>query len=130
MNIPRDHQYVMPYLILNNARQFIYFTQKVFDAKLISEHFREDQETIMHAEIQISGSTIMFAEATEQFKKQNAHLFAYVENTDNSFKTATDNGATIVMEPSNQGYGRSCGVADPTGNVWWITSVNNFSSSN
>jgi PhnB protein len=123
MNIPKEHQCVMPYLILEGALQFIVFTQKVFDAKLIVQHFRDDKRTIMHAEVQIGGCTIMFAEATERFKKQNTNLFVYVENADDTFKIAMDNGAKIVMEPGDQEYGRSCGVTDPIGNVWWITSV-------
>jgi PhnB protein len=123
MNIPTGHQAVMPYLILNGASKFIDFTQKVFDAKLISTHLRDDQKTIMHAEIGIDGSTIMFAEATEQFAPQIAHLFVYVEDADKSFQAAKDNGAEVMTELSDQDYGRTCGVTDPTGNVWWITSL-------
>jgi PhnB protein len=123
MNIPTGHQAVMPYLILNGASKFIDFTQKVFDAKLISTHLRDDQKTIMHAEIGIDGSTIMLAEATEQFPPQNAHLFVYVEDADKSFQAAKDNGAEVMTELSDQDYGRTCGVTDPTGNVWWITSL-------
>ena len=123
MNIPTGHQAVMPYLILNGASKFIDFTQKVFDAKLISTHLRDDQKTIMHAEIGIDGSTIMFAEATEQFAPQTAHLFIYVEDADKSFQAAKDNGAEVMTELSDQDYGRTCGVTDPTGNVWWITSL-------
>ena len=123
MNLPTEHQAVMPYLILNEASKFIEFTQKVFNAKLISTHLRDDQKTIMHAEIGIDGSTIMFAEATEQFAPQTAHLFVYVEDADKSFEAAKDNGAEVMTELSNQDYGRTCGVTDPTGNVWWITSL-------
>jgi PhnB protein len=123
MNIPTGHQAVMPYLILNGASKFIDFTQKVFDAKLVSTHLRDDQKTIMHAEIGIDGSTIMLAEATEQFAPQTAHLFVYVEDADKSFEAAKDNGAEVMTELSDQDYGRTCGVTDPTGNVWWITSL-------
>ena len=64
MNIPKGHQAVMPYLILKDAQNFISFTQKVFNAAVTAQHVREDQKTIMHAEIQINGSIIMFADAT------------------------------------------------------------------
>ena len=33
-------------------------------------------------------------------------------------------GATTLMEVADQSYGRSGGVQDPYGNVWWITSMN------
>ena len=40
-----------------------------------------------------------------------------------SFKKAIAEGATVLMELSDQNYGRTCGVTDPFGNIWWITSV-------
>lgn len=123
MNIPSGHQAVMPYLMLADANQFITFTEKVFNAALQTKHMREDQTTVMHAELQISGSTIMFCNATEAYKEQTANLFVYVENADETFEKAKAAGATVAMELSDQDYGRTCGVTDPQGNVWWITSV-------
>jgi uncharacterized glyoxalase superfamily protein PhnB len=123
MNIPQGYQAVMPYLILKNAEGFIDFTKKVFDAEILNKHLREDGHTIMHAEVNINGSVIMFAESTEQYGVQTANLFAYVDNADQAFQTAIKNGATIVNELSDQAYGRSGGVKDPNGNTWWITSV-------
>jgi PhnB protein len=122
VNIPEGYPQLMPYLIVENAAAFIGFTQKVFDA---TEKFKtmRDEHTIMHAEISIGDSVIMMADATEQFTKQNAGLFIYVDNCDTIFQKALDNGATIVMEPADQSYGRSGGVKDVFGNTWWITSV-------
>jgi PhnB protein len=120
MNIPENNQTVMPYLILPNAAGFISFTQKVFGAKEISKYMR-DEKTIMHAEIMIGDSTIMFADATEQFKTSTAGLFIYVENADETFAKAIDQDATVVREISEQDYGRGGGIKDPFGNVWWIT---------
>lgn len=122
VNIPEGYQQIMPYLIVENAAAFISFTQKVFDA---TEKFKtmRDEHTIMHAEISIGGSVIMMADATDQFKQQNAGLFIYVDNCDAVFKKALDNGATTIMEPADQSYGRSGGVKDAFGNTWWITSV-------
>ena len=124
MNIPSGHQAVMPYLMLADANQFIAFAEKVFNAGLKAKHMREDQTTIMHAELQISGSTIMFCNATEVYKEQTANLFVYVDNADETFEKAKTAGAAVVMALSDQDYGRTCGIADPQGNVWWITSVN------
>ena len=122
MKIPENYQTVMPYLILENASEFIAFTQKVFGAKETHKTMR-DGNTIMHAEVLIGGSTIMFAEATEKFKVRNAGLFVYVDDADETYKSALKNGSIIVTELANQSYGRSGGIKDPFGNVWWITSV-------
>jgi PhnB protein len=123
MKIPNGHQTIMPYLILAGAEKFIEFTRKVFNANETFKRMREDEKTIMHSEIQIGNSTIMFADTTEQIKKQSARLFIYVENADETYKKATDAGAITVMELSDQDYGRTCGVIDPFGNTWWITTV-------
>lgn len=122
MKIPQNYQRVMPYLILENAPGFITFTQKVFDAKETQKVMR-DENTIMHAEVMIGESTIMFAEATEKFKVSNADLFVYVDDADETYKTALKNGGSVVNELANQPYGRSGGIKDPFGNVWWVTSV-------
>lgn len=127
MKLPKGHQSIMPYLMLKGAMKFIEFTRTVFDAELRTDmhKLREDQTTVMHSEIVIGGSTIMFTDATEEWPVQTANLFIYVDNVDERFKKAVDSGAMVVMELSDQSYGRTCGVQDPFGNVWWITSVKN-----
>jgi PhnB protein len=127
MNLPKGHQVVMPYLMLKGALKFIEFTKAVFNAELTASmhKLREDGATVIHSEITIGGSTIMFTDATEQWKEQTANLFVYVHNADDTYKRAIDHGAITVMELNNQDYGRTCGVTDPFGNVWWITSVKN-----
>ena len=122
VNIPEGYPQLMPYLIVENVASFISFTQKVFDA---TEKFKtmRDEHTIMHAEISIGESVIMMADATDQFKQQNAGLFIYVDDCDTVFQRALDNGAITVMPPADQSYGRSGGVKDAFGNTWWITSV-------
>ncbi|HZW70721.1 MAG TPA: VOC family protein [Hanamia sp.] len=122
MNIPEGYQAVMPYLILNDPEGFIEFTQKVFNANSKYKELREDGHTIRHAEMEISGSVIMCAQSTDQFPVQTANLFVYVDNADETYAKALENGATSVNEPADQSYGRSCGVSDANGNVWWITS--------
>ncbi len=122
MNIPKNYQTVMPYLIVENASAFILFTQKVFAAKETHKSMR-DEHTIMHGEVMIGECTIMFADATEKFTTQPAGLFIYVDNANETYQKAIDAGAKIKTELSDQPYGRSGGVTDPFGNDWWITSV-------
>jgi len=124
MKIPKDHQPLMPYLILKNAHSFIDFTKHVFNAEEVFKSYRDnDNQIIMHAEVRINGCNIMFADVTEFYEVANANLFVYVENADETFQKAIENGATVINELADQDYGRSCGVQDPFGNVWWITSM-------
>lgn len=124
MEIPNMHQAVMPYLLLQNAAGFIDFTKSVFDAGVVMQKNHDQGNLIMHAEINISGSTIMFCDAPDEQRIATANLFVYVDDADKAYQRAVENGATTVIELSNQDYGRTCGVRDPTGNTWWITSVN------
>lgn len=116
----------MPYLIIDGALEFIEFTKNVFNATVLHAPQLREDGTALHAEINIHGSTIMFANTTSDWKPQTANLFVYVPNADESFKKALEEGAVELMGLSDQEYGRTCGVTDPFGNVWWITSVNEF----
>lgn len=121
MKIPENYQTVMPYLIIKNAAEFIDFTRAVFNATELHRTMR-DESIIRHGEIMIGGSTIMFADATDQFPVRTAGLFVYVENADETYKKAIEAKASPVMPVADQTYGRSGGIEDPFGNVWWITS--------
>ena len=120
--IPANYQTVMPYLIVKDATKFIAFTEKVFGATQTYKAMR-DETTIMHAEIMIGESTIMLADATDKYKTQPAGLFVYVENADETFKKAMEAKVKVISQVADQPYGRSGGVTDPFGNIWWITSV-------
>lgn len=123
MKISNGHQAVMPYLMLKGAAAFIDFTTSVFNAELTHKKMKNSGNDIMHAEVTINGSTIMFCDAPSQMPAVTANLFVYVDNADESFKKSIAAGAEMVMELSDQDYGRTCGVKDPLGNVWWITSI-------
>lgn len=120
--IPEGYQTVMPYLIVRNAAGFYQFTQQVFGA---TEKYKEmrDEKYIRHAEVKIGNSVIMFADSTEEYPPGTAGLFVYVDNADKTYQKALQEGAVSIMEPADQSYGRSCGIEDPYGNTWWITSV-------
>jgi len=122
MNIPENHQTVMPYLVLRDVRGFLKFAQNVFDAEILVEYLDENNR-VMHAEIRIGDSTIMMGEANEIWTVNNAGMFIYVENADKTFQLALNEGAKSILEITDQDYGRSGGVKDPFGNIWWITAL-------
>jgi PhnB protein len=112
---------VMPYLILPGAIRFLEFAREVFGARVLEKVMR-DEQLIMHGEVQIGESIIMFADATETFVVQTTGLFVNVDDADAVYKKALAQGASAVTPISDQPYGRSGGILDPTGNTWWITS--------
>ena len=121
VSIPEGYQRIMPYLIVEDAAAFIDFAKKVFGAEEKLKMMR-DEETIMHAEVIIGESVIMIADATETYHPRPAGLFIYVDDCDEVYQKALQNGAETVTEPADQQYGRSAGVLDAFGNTWWITS--------
>lgn len=122
MKIPNGHQAVMPYLILDDAKGFIAFIKEVFGAEMTEETY-DDNGVPNHCEANIGGSTIMFSNSRDEWGAANANLFVYVEDADEVFSKALANGGESIREVSDLPYGRSGGVRDPNGNVWWITSV-------
>ena len=120
MNIPEGHNTVMPYLMMEDARGFIEFIKSVFGAELTHESERDG--IVGHCEARFGDSTMMFSQSREEWGPATANLFVYVEDADETYRKALASGATTVMEMADQEYGRSGGVTDPFGNVWWITS--------
>lgn len=123
METPDYYLPVMPYITLKNARSFLDFAKKVFNAeeKLIVP--REDG-SIMHAEIAIGKAIIMFAEATAVYSPFPCSMFILVENVDALYHSGLANGAESLQLPENRDYGRSAGFKDSFGNYWWLTQPN------
>jgi len=121
-SIPQNYQHVMPYLIVNDAGGLSEFMQAVFGGKETMRELREDGK-IMHGEVMIGNSTVMFADSTGQWSANTAGMFVYVPDADAAYQRALDAGATTIMPPADQPYGSSGGVTDPFGNTWWITSM-------
>jgi PhnB protein len=121
MSAGQDYPTVMPYLILKDCNSLITFTRNVFDAEELAV-FRNDDGSIMHAEVRIGNSIIMMGESGDKWDVQTAGLYITVTNADTNFEKALQHGATVVNPLEDKEYGRTCGVKDPCGNTWWITS--------
>jgi uncharacterized glyoxalase superfamily protein PhnB len=122
MKKPAGHHTVIPYLIVPDAPALIEFTRTVFGAVEIAKHL-DEQGQIRHGEVKIDDTSIMFGNSTPEWAPQAAGLYIYVSDADRSYAAALAAGATSVMPPADQDYGRSCGVKDTNGNTWWITSA-------
>jgi len=118
VNIPAGYQQVMPYLIIKDASAFFKFMQDIFGAEEKMMVLRSEN-VIMHAEIMIGESVIMFADSTEEFPPRTGGFFIYVPDADEVYNKAIAAGSVSVMPVSDQPYGRSGGVKDPFGNTWW-----------
>ncbi len=120
MKFPENHQRLMPYILVENAHQFIDYLSTVFDAKLLIKKTNDDDK-IIHAEVAIGESTIMLCDTRETWAIQPASIFIYVQHVDATYQAALEAGGSSAMEVADMEYGRSGGIKDPFGNTWWIT---------
>lgn len=118
MKIPGHYNRLMPYLIIPGAYQFIDFMKNVFGAteQVIVPR---SEGVIMHGELRIGESVIMFADTTDTINSKPAGIFIYMSNVDRIYATALAAGADSLMKPTRQEYGYTCGFHDPFGNDWW-----------
>jgi PhnB protein len=118
--VPDGYHSVTPYIVCDGVSDVIDFITKAFDAKEITRMARPDGK-VMHAEVKIGDSFIMFGEPLEPSKARLGSVYMYVEDTDAVYKRAVKAGGKSVMEPADQFYGdRNAGVIDESGNYWWI----------
>ncbi len=126
--IPEGVQAVTPYLITSNAAEMIEFYKKVFGATE-TMRFQEPGGRIGHAELKISGATIMLSDEYPDMgflspkalggARSPVSIHIYVDNVDEVYKKALAAGATSLREPEDQFYGdRNAQVRDPSGHSW------------
>ena len=130
MSKPAGHHTVTPYLMLRGAADAIEFYKRAFGATELMRQ-QDPEGGIQHAEILIGDSPVMLVDETPKFPEMRGvqtfggspvNMFLYVDDADAWVKRAVEAGARIVMEVSDQSYGRSGGVKDPFGLDWWICS--------
>lgn len=120
--IPSNYNRVIPYLTISKANDFIDFLKTVFDAHEMRRMGPPDGP-IMHCEMKVGDSVIMFSDASTDNPPESAVLMVYVENCDETYNRALKVGATSRGEPTNQFYGdRIAKIKDPFGIHWAISS--------
>ncbi len=120
---PQGYSTVSPYLIIKSVEKQIEFLQHVFGAEVIEE-IKQPDETIMHGEVRIGNVVIMMGKARESNPALESMIYVFVEDVDETYKTALVQKATSMREPENQFYGyREAGFKDEHGNQWWVAQV-------
>lgn len=118
---PIGYNSVSPYFVVDGADVLIDLLVKIFDAKKL-RHYKMPDGTIMHAEIQIDDSVLMFGNASEKFPPNQLLTHIYVPKVAAVFKKAIELGCTPLEKPKEREGDPDCrgSFKDFAGNVWSI----------
>ena len=118
---PAGYSTVSPYLMTERAQATIDFLVATLGARPLRRYERPDG-SIRHAEVDIDGSVVMLAQATDDWPPVHTHLHVYVADVDATFAAALTNGGTAVQPPTHSEGDpeRRGGVRGPGGNTWWF----------
>jgi PhnB protein len=118
---PGGYTSVAPYLIVAGASAAIDFVKDVFDATEL-RRFADPDGKVMHAEVRLDDTVVMFGDAAEGWPPAPAHVHVYVRDVDATYERALAAGATSVQEPvQKQDEDKRGGVKDDRGTTWWIS---------
>jgi uncharacterized protein YndB with AHSA1/START domain/uncharacterized glyoxalase superfamily protein PhnB len=125
--IPEGYQSITPMCVFKDARQAIAFYKEAFGAEERFVMPGPDGVGVMHAEIKIGTSLIMFSEECPQEPCKSAEslgaspisFYLYLENVDAAYARALAAGALPCMPVAEMFWGDRVGtVKDPFGYSW------------
>jgi PhnB protein len=126
--IPDGYPQITPYLAIDGASDAIDFYSKVFGATERMRMAGPDGK-VGHAELEIGDSLIMLADEFPDMGNRGPKtvggtpvtISIYVEDVDDVFEQAINEGATELRAVENQFYGdRSGQFEDPFGHRWSV----------
>ena len=123
---PEGYNSVSPYFVVDGANKLIDLLVKIFDAEQLRKYPMPDG-TIMHAEIKIDDSVLMFSDSSERFPSIKMLTHIYVPNVDKAFQKAIDLGCEPLESPKERegDPDRRGSFKDFAGNIWSIgTQIN------
>jgi PhnB protein len=113
-----DTRTILPGFSAHNAAGFVEFLKQAFHAQEAIMHKSPTGEVI-HARIRIGDSILAVGELHGDFPPMPFHLHMYVADTDATYASSLDAGASPVREPRDEPYGdRAASVQDTYGNLW------------
>ena len=117
---PAGYTSVAPYLIVSNAGETLKFLAAVFDGKELRK-FTDPAGRVVHAEVCIDDTVVMFAEGGAAFPPVPAHVHVYVADVDAVYARAMAHGAVSIQEPvKKEDEDKRGGIKDAGGTTWWI----------
>lgn len=118
---PAGHSALNPFFITDDAEGLIAFLRAVLGGE---EH--PDARTIdidgllLHAELEVEGTTLMFAERKPGWPRLPQLTQVYVADLEAVLERALERDARIVTRPTDFFGTKFSRMLDPWGNLWWV----------
>lgn len=118
---PTGFSTLNPFFITRDADGLIAFLREVFGG---AEH--HDVRTVdidgllLHAELEIGGTTLMFAERKPDWPFLPQLTQIYVDDVKRVLARAVERGARTVTQPTDFFGTTFSRMLDPWGNMWWV----------
>lgn len=121
---------LVPHLMVKGAVEAIEFYKKAFGAEEIVRMPAEDGKRLMHAQLNVGGSTLYLCDDFPEYCNGKSStpaalggtpvtIHRYVQDCDAAIKRAADAGATVTMPAQDMFWGDRYGqVTDPFGHRW------------
>ena len=118
---PPGFSTINPFIIARDADGLIRFLTMVFDGMDHPDARTFDQDgLLLHAELQIGGTTLMFAERKPGWPFTPALLQIYVDDVEVVLGRAVAAGAEIITRPTDFFGDVLSRFLDPWRNLWWV----------
>jgi PhnB protein len=106
---------VTPTLFADSAADYITFLERALGA--VEEMRAGDSDHVRYARVRVGDAAIELGDGTPM----PGAFMLYVTDPDERYERALAAGATSIMAPSDQPYGRVAGVRDVVGNQWFFS---------
>ena len=121
MTVPAGYATVNPFLITRDATGLMSFVQAVFGGDEHADARTVDTDgLLLHAELEVGGSTLMFADRKPDWPFTPSLLQIYVDDVSATLARARERGAEVVTEPTDFFGTVFSRVIDPWRNMWWV----------
>ncbi len=121
MTVPAGYATVNPFLITRDAAGLMSFVQAVFGGEEHRDARTVDTDgLLLHAELEVGGTTLMFADRKPDWPFTPSLLQVYVDDVPAALDRARARGAEVVTEPTDFFGTVFSRVLDPWRNLWWV----------
>lgn len=118
---PPGFSTITPYVFADDAEAYVRFLGEGLGGRETVRTMRGDGK-IANVQVAIGDSTVMVSDASDRFPATRATYYLYVDDADAATECALAAGGSLIMPVADMPYGdRQSGVADPGGNIWWIS---------